>query len=662
MDIFMERVKIIMTTTCNSSYILEFNKIQEMLSAFASTEYAKNKISALAPFLRELQLKQAIGETNDARAILDSIGSPQIPSVSEAKSILEIVEKDGMLFPEQLDSFARFIASCRRLKSYLKKAESTERSLAFCGTSIDPLDEPFEEINRCICGSEIDSNASKELAGIRRQIENVNAQIKSKLDELLKSKKAYCNDSFVSMKNGHYTLPVKKEYKNQVSGVVITVSSTGTTCFIEPTAAIKLGEKLNLLKTEETVEKEKILYAIAALISQHDAKIRQNIAAIETLDFAFAKGKLSVEMNAVSPEINTQRRIRIVRGRHPLLSREECVPLDFEMGGNVRGIVITGPNTGGKTVTLKLVGLFSLMAQCGLHVPCESASLCMNSNILCDIGDGQNISENLSTFSAHITNIVSILENTTRETLVLLDELGSGTDPAEGMGIAIAILEELRRKNCLFVATTHYPEVKSYAENAGGLLNARMTFDKETLKPQYKLIIGEAGESCAFYIARQLGFPPHLLNFAYEQTYRQAPRPVNGESGFIRESCRTEPSEPEKKKGFTPKIEKAPQLKNASAHAAGFQIGDSVIVYPEKKIGVIFASADEKGMLGVQIQGKKQKVNHKRVQLKTPASELYPPDYDFSILFDSVENRKARRQMAKKHQPDSVIVHEQDIG
>jgi DNA mismatch repair ATPase MutS len=376
---------------------------------------------------------------------------------------------------------------------------------------------------------------------------------------------------------------------------------------------------------------------------------------METLDFVFAKAKLSIEMKAIPVPITTQRKIIIKQGRHPLLKQDSCVPLDFEIGESIHGVVITGPNTGGKTVALKTVGLLSLMAQSGLHVPvAEGSVFCMHSNILCDIGDGQSITENLSTFSSHITNIISILENVSDESLVLLDELGSGTDPAEGMGIAIAILEELRQKGCLFIATTHYPEIKDFAMNTDRLINARMEFDRESLQPLYKMQIGEAGESCALYIAQRLGFPDHMLKRAHKEAYSHR----DSASGDIPAMSFSEDSITT---ATTPvnRIQKEIPRKTVQSRSEMFNIGDSVMIYPQKSIGIVFARADEKGELGVQIKGKKQLINHKRIKLLTPASELYPENYDFSIIFDSVENRKARHKMDKRYCPDLVIKYEE---
>lgn len=630
----------------NTLEILEFDKIREQLLAYAATPYAKEKISALQPHLKEVLLRGALHETNDARTILDFAGMPPLPDTESVRHAVQLAEKGGLLQPDMLLSVAAFAAACKRLQAYLKKAETTGVSLAFLGTVIDPLSDLTLEIHRCITGSEVDSNATKALRDIRRQTENTREQIKTRMEELLKSHKKLCTDSFISIKNGHYTLPVSKNYKNQISGTVIATSSAGSTCFIEPSAIRKYTEKLAVLETEEAIEIDKILYTLSVLVAENAAALHLNAETVEKLDFAFAKGKMSLAMNACAPQISTGRHMKIVAGRHPLLNPDICVPVDFEIGQEqngetIRGVVITGPNTGGKTVTLKLVGLFAVMAQCGLHLPCKSAEICMNGNVLCDIGDRQDISQNLSTFSAHITNVIDILNDTARDSLVLLDELGSGTDPAEGMGIAVSILEELRRRGCLFLATTHYAQVKQYAEEAEGILNARMTFDRETLRPEYKLVIGEAGESCAFYIADRLGYPPHLLAYARKVTYGQQ-SPTAGTMHF--EPLADAPAAAKRNR-----VEKAPEKKTVPKHALQFEMGDSVFVYPGKKLGIVYKPSDETGTLVVQVQGKKYRVKHNRLKMQMKASELYPPDYDFSIIFDTVENRKARHKMDKGH-------------
>lgn len=326
------------------------------------------------------------------------------------------------------------------------------------------------------------------------------------------------------------------------------------------------------------------------------------------------------------------------------------IPLQFEIGVDTRGIVITGPNTGGKTVAIKTVMLNCMMAQCGLHVTCREADICMNSSYLCDIGDGQNISENLSTFSAHIKNVLEVLREADKESFVIMDELGSGTDPAEGMGIAIAILEELKKRGGLFLVTTHYPEVKEYAKKQGEIVNARMTFDKETLRPTYQMVIGEAGESCALYIADRLGMPNEMLRTAVRAAY--------GEDALRAWNFQKEEKKPENKTAG--KIIRRKEKKRGKELEEKYHIGDSVMVYPEKKIGIVCQGINEKGVLRVQLPGKKIWINHKRVKLHVKASELYPEDYDFSIIFDTVENRKIRHNMDRKYTEELIVMEEEN--
>ena len=380
--------------------------------------------------------------------------------------------------------------------------------------------------------------------------------------------------------------------------------------------------------------------------------LEQNIRMIEKLDFIFSKGKLSLEYGGTEPTIHTQRYIRLEDGRHPLMSPSECVPLQFEIGKNFDGVVITGPNTGGKTVAIKTVALNCMMAQCGLHVACKKAEICINSNFLCDIGDGQNLSENLSTFSAHIVNVLEILKYADKDSLIIMDELGSGTDPTEGMGIAIAILEQLQKSGVLFLVTTHYPEVNLYAAEQSRIANAKMTFDKESLKPLYQLVIGEAGESCAFYIAGKMGMPESMLKTAMKAAYNKAE---------LSESLKQVVSKNHLEKRKTPGIQKAKKHQNTRL-GQEFQLGDSVLVYPDKKIGIICQTANEKGVLRVQMANKKIWINHKRVKLHVAAEKLYPADYDFSIIFDSVKNRKLRHQIDRGKMIEEHIIMQDEIN
>lgn len=473
--------------------------------------------------------------------------------------------------------------------------------------------------------------------------------MKQKAERIMRSNKECMADNYCTLRNGRICVPVKKEYKLKIAGSVIDKSSTGNTLFIEPSGVAKIYEELQLLKIDEENEIYRILYSLTAEVAASLTVFYRNIAMVEKLDFILSKGKLSMELDAVEPSINTERRVRLSDARHPLMDKKINVPLQFSIGDGVRGVSITGPNTGGKTVAIKTVMLNCMMAQCGLHVPCKEADICMNNSYLCDIGDGQNLAENLSTFSSHIKNVLEILSEVSRESLVIMDELGSGTDPTEGMGIAIAILEELRRSGAIFLVTTHYPEVKDYADRAEGMINARMTFDKETLEPTYQMVLGEAGESCAFYIADRMGMPNNMLHMAIRAAY--------GDEAVFNYHFQ------EKDKVFLKKntagISKIKKVKSKIELRIKYKLGDSVMVYPEKKIGIVCQPINEKGVLRVQLPGKKIWINHKRVKLHVAAEELYPEDYDFSILFESVGDRKIRHDMDRKY-TESVICYDEN--
>lgn len=508
---------------------------------------------------------------------------------------------------------------------------------------LDSAEDLRDEISKQIRNGEVDDYASKNLSQIRKQIVKCEEQMKQKAGQIMNTNKKYMADSYYTFRNGRLCVPVKKEFKLKVPGSVIGKSATGSTFFIEPAGIARYYEELQLLKVSEENEVYQVLYTLSSMVAARAGLVNNNIVVIEKLDFIFSKGKLSIDMCASEPLINTERKIVLKNARHPLMDKSTSVPLQFEMGNEIHGIVITGPNTGGKTVAIKTVMLNCLMAQCGLYVTCESADICMNSSYLCDIGDGQNITENLSTFSAHIKNVLEVLEETDQDSFVIMDELGSGTDPAEGMGIAIAILEELKKSGCLFLVTTHYPEVKEYADRTSGIINARMAFDKETLEPVYKMVIGEAGESCAFYIAERLGMPGHMLVTAVRSAY--------GEDAVkdyqFKEDITT-------KHVKSSKIKKAKKVNGNIDLRNKYNRGDSVIVLPDKRIGIVCEPVNEKGVLRVQLPGKKIWINHKRVKLHVAAAELYPEDYDFSIVFDTVENRKLRHNMERKY-TDGII-------
>ncbi len=625
---------------------IEFDKIKEMWMKLAVTEEARERIRKISVFLSESELRKHLRDTTDSRNFIEKLGTPPLQNITEIKEIMDAAKKGDCLTPYQLERVEKILVSVKRLKDYLERGKDYGNSLAYYEENLDAAEELREEISRQIRGGAVDDYASRELCQLRGRIAKCEAQMREKAEQTLHVYKQYMADSYCTIRSGRICIPVKKEYRAKIAGSVIDKSSTGNTLFIEPSSAAKYFEEIQTLKISEENEVYRILYTLTAMTADWEKVIEENTAMIARLDFIFSKGKLSMDMQAFEPSVNTDRRIFLKDARHPLMEKEINVPLQFEIGEHVQGIVITGPNTGGKTVAIKTVMLNCMMAQCGLHVTCQEADICMNSAYLCDIGDGQNLAENLSTFSAHIKNVLKVLKMADQNSLVVMDELGSGTDPAEGMGIAIAILEELRKSGTAFLVTTHYPEVKEYAEKTEGILNARMAFDRETLKPTYQMVIGEAGESCAFYIADRLGMPNKMLRTAICAAY--------GEQAV--EEYQFQKEESEIKKTSLHRISKIKETKSSMELSRKYQLGDSVMIYPDKKIGIVCQPVNDKGVLQVQMPDKKIWINHKRVKLHVPAAQLYPEDYDFSIIFETVQNRKIRHDMERKYTTETIKI------
>ena len=635
----------------NTEIQIEFDKVKEIWSSLAVTGYAREQINASQIILDERELRKALRDTTDSRSMVEKQGNPPLQDVTEIREILAIADRGECLTPYQLERVEKVLVAVERLTDYLRRGQQYENPLAYYDENLDPLSELKEEISTQIRNEAVVDRATKELFDIRSRIAALEDSMKQKAEQVIRNNKDCMADSYYTVRNGRVCVPVKKEYRYKISGSVIDKSSTGSTFFVEPEGVSRCFEELQMLKIDEENEVCRILYTLTVSVADSIPVIEEDIKMIEKLDLIFSKGKLSLDLDCSEPRINTERCIKLVKARHPLMDKTMNVPLDFSLGNDTRGIVITGPNTGGKTVAIKTVMLNCYMAQCGLHVTCGQADICMNSGYLCDIGDGQNLSENLSTFSAHIKNVLEILERVNRDSLVIMDELGSGTDPQEGMGIAVAILEELRKSEANFLVTTHYPEIKEYASKTEHIVNARMTFDKESLRPTYKMVIGEAGESCAFHIAQRLGMSDDMLKTAAEAAYgKEAVKDIYSfeADGKQQKKMRT---------GNRSGIVKIKNTNNGENLTGKFRIGDSVMVYPEKKIGIVCEPVDEKGILRVQVADRKFYINHKRVKLKVSADELYPEDYDFSIIFDTVKNRKIRHDMGRKL-TDEVIVYD----
>ena len=406
---------------------IEFNKVKEIWAGFAITKEAKDRIKEKWIVLDESTLRAELKNTSDAKEMIEKLGNPPLQDVSEILEILEIASKGECLTPYRLERVQSILSCLERLSSYLNRGKQYNNSLAYYDETLFTYEELKEEIVRQIRPEQVDSHASKDLFDIRMKIEQLENEMIQKAESVIRTNGDYMADNFHTTRNGRICVPVKKEYRNKVQGSVIDKSSTGNTLFVEPEGVSRLSEKLQLLKIDEENEVYRILYTLTAMVSDRANELTDNMHLIEKLDYFFSKGKLSIELDAIEPKINFDRQIKLIDARHPLMDRETDVPLNFELGSTYRGVVITGPNTGGKTVAIKTVMLNLVMAQCGLHICCKNADICMNSGYFCDIGDGQNISDNLSTFSSHIKNVLNILKEIDENSFVIMDELGSGT-------------------------------------------------------------------------------------------------------------------------------------------------------------------------------------------------------------------------------------------
>ncbi len=502
--------------------ILEFDKIIKRLSGLAASSLGKELIEGLLPEQEFSKVKDLLKETSDGVSCIARRGSPPMGGIHDIRGSLRRSELGGVLNPGELLAIADTLRAARSLKSYVDDRITNEE-----GNVVSELISCLEANRRVedkiklaiISEEEIADSASVNLSNIRRQIKEAQNSIKDKLNDFIKSSKyqKFMQESIVTMRGDRYVIPVKQEYRNEVQGLIHDSSASGATIFIEPMAIVEANNRIKQLKIKEQLEIERILYELTADVSGIIDSLKSNISILARLDFIFAKAKLSMDYNCVCPVLNAGRRIVIKKGRHPLLDPVKVVPIDFWIGDEFDTLVITGPNTGGKTVTLKTVGLFTLMTQAGLHVPAnEGTQMSIFNEVFADIGDEQSIEQSLSTFSSHMKNIVSILERADEHSLVLFDELGAGTDPTEGAALAMAILEYLHQVGSITVGTTHYSELKVYAVSTKGVENACCEFDVETLKPTYRLLIGVPGKSNAFAISNRLGLSVNIIERAKE--------------------------------------------------------------------------------------------------------------------------------------------------
>ncbi|MDR1066053.1 MAG: endonuclease MutS2 [Clostridiales bacterium] len=507
---------------------LEFDKIASMLSAKAVSAMAKEMASGMRPMTNLRDITEAQNETSEAAAMILKKDAPPLGGLKNIAPSLRRASAGGALSIEEALYIGDFSRVCRKVKQYAKEVIGDTdgyETLSPLFFAVSPTTALEKEIDRCIVSdSEIADDASAALRDVRRAIRAANDKIKEQLNVIIRSQ-AYKNmiqDNVITIRNGRYCIPVKSERRDSFPGLTHDQSATGATVFIEPMSVVKLNNELKELAARESAEITKVLRKISEEVALNFDVLSSNLELLTALDFSFAKGALSVDMRASRPRFNENGFINIKKGRHPLLDGDSVVPTDIYVGGGFTTLLITGPNTGGKTVSLKTLGLFSIMGQAGLHIPAfDDSELSVFDRIFADIGDEQSIEQNLSTFSSHISNIVNILQCLTPNSLALLDELGAGTDPTEGAAIAVAILRYLRERKVIAAVTTHYSELKLYALSADGVENAACEFDVATLRPTYKLLIGVPGKSNAFAIARRLGLPESIIDMAKETLSRE---------------------------------------------------------------------------------------------------------------------------------------------
>ncbi|WP_027398714.1 endonuclease MutS2 [Anaerovorax odorimutans] len=498
--------------------VLEYNKIKEQLSKEAASQITKNIIYELKPSIHVFQIREMLAETTEAVSVIMRKGALPLGSFYDINNNVHLADKGGTLTMKQLLEILYNLQVTRQVVTFLK-SDLLDLKIIKEILEIICIHKRLEEnIDRCIISEdEMADNASTELKNIRRNILRQNESIRTKINQIINSSdnRTMLQDAIVTIRQGRYVIPVKQEHRGKFSGIVHDQSATGATLFIEPQAIVNLNNELRELELAEKVEIERILAELSANVAEVSQELLNNQELLVKLDFIFAKGKLSVKQKAAEPQVNTEGRLIIKAGRHPLIHKDKVVPINIAIGKNYDTLVITGPNTGGKTVTLKTVGLFVMMAQSGLHIPASSGSeMPVLEKVYADIGDEQSIEQSLSTFSSHMNNIVDIVNNSGENTLVLLDELGAGTDPTEGAALAIAILDYLYGKGTKTIATTHYTELKKYALSTYGVENASMEFNVETLSPTYKLTIGTPGKSNAFEISKKLGLSENIIENA----------------------------------------------------------------------------------------------------------------------------------------------------
>ncbi|MGY3189991.1 endonuclease MutS2 [Lysinibacillus sp. TE18511] len=607
---------------------LQYNELKDIVKSYCVSGLGKQLLDKLTPSPNVTVVKNRLNETTEARAILDAEGHVPFLGVSNIDNTIKKLEKGIILDPSELVSISDFLRGCRIIKKFMLEKEFFAPVLASYANSMAEFKSVEEEINFAIKANRVDSAASRELKRIRNHIETTEEKIKDRLTKFLNSSanKTYIQEFFISKKDDRYTIPIKASYKNHVQGTVVEVSSKGATVFMEPSAVAKLNVELGILKAEEAVEEYQILATLSGLLMENIREININMELISQYDMVFAKAKFSKHIGGVEPSLNDYGYIKLVNCKHPLLTGE-AVPLYFEIGQDYRSLIITGPNAGGKTVVLKTIGLLTLATMSGFHIVADKGTeIAVFTNVFVDIGDNQSIENALSTFSSHIKNLSDIMRASNNNTLLLFDEIGSGTEPNEGAALAISILEEFYHMGCITVATTHYGEIKRFSEMHSDFMNAAMRFNSDTLEPLYQLIIGTSGESNALWISKKMNIRETVLQRA---------------KGYI------DNKDYHLERVNNSKIRK-PQIENRGTTVKyEFKKGDRVKLLDHDDVGIVYEEMDNFYNVVVFYEREFIKVHVKRLALELPATELYPEGYDVETLFVDYKERKLQHDIER---------------
>ncbi|MBN9646666.1 endonuclease MutS2 [Terrisporobacter glycolicus] len=609
---------------------LQLNEVKELVKVYCVSSLGKSLIDKLEPSGNYFVVKKKLEENKEARKVLESSNHVPLEGLFNIYPVIYKVEKGMVLDIAELISCEDFLRGCRKIKSFMLDKEFYSPTLSSYALNITECESIEEEIKFSIKNNKISSEASKELKKIRRSIDICEGRIKEKLNKFLTSStnKKFIQEFIISKRDDRFVVPIKSSFKNEVDGTVLDTSSKGSTVFIEPSSISKYSLELITLKSEESIEEYKILSYITELIYDKVREIKLNMEIVSQYDMVFAKAKFSQNNKCITPKINNKGYTNIIKGKHPLL-KGDVVPLDFQIGNKYRSLIITGPNAGGKTITLKTVGILTLMTQCSFDIPAmENTEISVFEKVFVDIGDNQSIENALSTFSSHIKNIADIMREANKSTLILFDEIGSGTDPNEGASLAIALLEEFYQMGCIMISSTHYEEIKHFANKHPDFENAGMMFNKETLEPLYKLVIGKSEDSNALFISKKMGIKDKVLQKA--KTYMDN---KNYDFTLVKEN-----------KILNKVVEKENLV---LTDFPSFEKGDKVELLDFKDFGIVYKPIDKFNNVEILYKDEFININAKRLKLQFKAKDLYPKGYDLNSLFVSFEKRKLDRDLER---------------